>query len=98
MKPAKDRQLPRLGLGLLSVFEAVGLIAITLATLVASGFEVKAMVDAGTVTLADLLLLFLYLGILAMVGVYCRSGQFSCRCASLFTLPSWRWRAIWCSI
>jgi protein PsiE len=37
------------------------------------------MVDAGTVTLADLLLLFLYLEILAMVGQYFRSGQLPVR-------------------
>jgi len=79
MTPAKDRQLPRLALNLLSVFEAIGLIVITLATLVAGGLEVKTMVDAGTVTLADLLLLFLYLEILAMVGVYFRSGQLPVR-------------------
>ena len=79
MKPAKDRQLPRLALNVLSAFEAIGLIVITLATLVAGAFEVKAMIDAGVVTLADLLLLFLYLEVLAMVGVYFRSGQLPVR-------------------
>ena len=64
---------------MLGVFEAVGLVVITLATLVAGVFEVKAMIDAGTVTLADLLLLFLYLEVLAMVGVYFRSGQLPVR-------------------
>ena len=79
MNPAKDRKLSRLALYALGVFEAIGLIVITLATLVASVIEVKTMVDAGTVTLADLLLLFLYLEILAMVGVYFRSGQLPVR-------------------
>ncbi|MHB1214363.1 MAG: phosphate-starvation-inducible protein PsiE [Thiobacillus sp.] len=79
MNPAKDRKLARLALGMLSVFETVGLIVITLATLVAGVFEVKTMVVAGTVTLADLLLLFLYLEIFAMVGVYFRSGQLPVR-------------------
>lgn len=79
MNPAKDRKLPRLALNVLGVFETIGLIVITLATLVAGVFEVKTMVDAGTVTLADLLLLFLYLEILAMVGVYFRSGQLPVR-------------------
>jgi protein PsiE len=79
MNPAKDRKLSHLALYALSVFEAIGLIVITLATLVASVIEVKTMVDVGTVTLADLLLLFLYLEILAMVGVYFRSGQLPVR-------------------
>lgn len=79
MNPAKDRKLPRLALNVLGVFETIGLIVITLATLVAGVFEVKTMVGAGTVTLADLLLLFLYLEILAMVGVYFRSGQLPVR-------------------
>jgi len=79
MTPAKDRKLSQLALAALGVFEAIGLIVITLATLVASVIEVKTMVAAGTVTLADLLLLFLYLEILAMVGVYFRSGQLPVR-------------------
>ena len=79
MDPAKDRQLSRLALSVLGVFEAVGLVVITLATLVAGVFEVKAMITSGTVTLADLLLMFLYLEVLAMVGVYFRSGQLPVR-------------------
>ena len=79
MNPAKDRTFPRLALNVLGVLEAIGLIVITLATLVAGVFEVRTMVNAGTVTLADLLLLFLYLEILAMVGVYFRSGQLPVR-------------------
>ena len=79
MNPAKDRTYPRLALNVLGVLEAIGLIVITLATLVAGVFEVRTMVAAGTVTLADLLLLFLYLEILAMVGVYFRSGQLPVR-------------------
>lgn len=79
MKPAQDRQLSRAALAVLGAFEAVGLAVITLATLVAGVIEVKTMVDARTVTLPDLLLLFLYLEILAMVGVYFRSGQLPVR-------------------
>ncbi|HWR78453.1 MAG TPA: phosphate-starvation-inducible PsiE family protein [Thiobacillus sp.] len=79
MNPAKDRKLSRLALNVLGAFEAVGLVIITLATLVAGAFEVKVMIGAGMVTLADLLLLFLYLEILAMVGVYFRSGQLPVR-------------------
>lgn len=79
MHPAQDRPLSRFALSTLGILEAIGLIVITLATLVAGVFEVKTMVAAGTVTLADLLLLFLYLEILAMVGVYFRSGQLPVR-------------------
>ncbi|MCA1978042.1 MAG: phosphate-starvation-inducible PsiE family protein [Thiobacillus sp.] len=79
MNPAKDRKLPRFALETLGVFETVGLVVITLATLVAGVMEVKVMVEAGKVTLADLLLLFLYLEILAMVGVYFQSGQLPVR-------------------
>ena len=77
--PAKDRQMSRLALHVLAVLEAIGLVVITTATLVAAAFEVGAMIGARTVSLADLLLLFLYLEVLAMVGVYFRSGQLPVR-------------------
>ncbi|MCU0812371.1 MAG: phosphate-starvation-inducible PsiE family protein, partial [Thiobacillaceae bacterium] len=49
------------------------------ATVIAGYLEVMVMVEARTVTLADLLLMFLYLEILAMVAVYYRSGQLPVR-------------------
>lgn len=79
MKPATDRLFPRLALNVLGAFEAIGLMVITLATLVAGAFEVRTMIGVGTVTLADLLLLFLYLEVFAMVAVYFRSGQLPVR-------------------
>jgi protein PsiE len=79
MNPSKDTRFPRMALNVLGTIEAVGLVIITLATLVAGVVEVRIMIDAGTVTLADLLLLFLYLEILAMVGVYFQSGQLPVR-------------------
>jgi protein PsiE len=79
MNPSKDSQFPRIALNVLGMLEAVGLVVITLATLVAGTVEVRAMIGAGTVTLADLLLLFLYLEILAMVSVYFQSGQLPVR-------------------
>jgi protein PsiE len=79
MNPAKDRIFSRLALSTLSVFESIGLLVIALATLVAGVIEVRTMISAGTVTLSDLLLLFLYLEIFAMVGVYFRSGQLPVR-------------------
>lgn len=79
MTPAQDRPFSRLALNVLGVFEALGLLVITVATVVAGGMEIRTMIGAGTVTLADLLLLFLYLEIFAMVAVYFRSGQLPVR-------------------
>ena len=59
----------------LGFIEYVGLAVITVATVVAAIGEVNVMMAAGAVTLADLLLMFLYLEILAMVGVYFESGK-----------------------
>lgn len=63
----------------LGFLEYLGLIVIVVATVVASISEVLTMLDAGVVTLADLLLLFLYLEILAMVGLYFKSGKLPVR-------------------
>jgi protein PsiE len=59
--------------------EYLGLAIITLATIFAGYNEVNIMMTAGAVTLADLLLLFLYLEILAMVGLYFESGKLPVR-------------------
>ncbi len=64
---------------ILSVIEHVGLAVITVATVIAGYIEVNVMLDAGTVTLGDLLLMFLYLEILAMVGLYYQSGKLPVR-------------------
>lgn len=57
----------------------IGLIIIAGATVVAVGIEIKVMWDNGTVSLADLLLLFIYLEILAMVSIYLDSGKLPVR-------------------
>lgn len=59
----------------LGILEYLGLAVITLATVVAGVGEIQVMLSAQAVTLADLLMLFLYLEILAMVGVYFESGK-----------------------
>jgi len=53
------------------------------------------MFEAKWVALADLLLMFLYLEVLAMIGQYFKSGHLpvAIRCTS----PWWHWRATWCS-
>jgi len=63
----------------LGIIEHAGLAVITVATVIAGVGEVNIMIAAGTVTLADLLLLFLYLEILAMVGLYYQSGKLPVR-------------------
>lgn len=59
--------------------EVLGLLLITIATVVAGVQEVAKMVQAREVTLADLLLLFIYLEVLTMVGIYLRSGALPVR-------------------
>jgi len=59
--------------------EIVGLTTTGVATAVAIGQEIWLMVSRGSVTLADLLLMFLYLEVLAMIGQYLRTGQIQVR-------------------
>jgi protein PsiE len=63
----------------LDTVEYLGLITIALATTVAMYQEVVVMVGRGSVALADLLLMFLYLEVLAMIGQYFKSGQLPVR-------------------
>ena len=56
-----------------------GLIIIAFSTIVAIGFEISSMINAKIVTLADLLLLFIYLEVLAMVSIYLDSGKLPVR-------------------
>lgn len=63
----------------LYVFEGVGLIVIALATIFAGYQETMSMINTARVTLADLLLMFLYLEILTMVGLYFESGKLPVR-------------------
>ncbi len=59
--------------------ENAGLLIIAIATVVAMGQEIGVMIAAHGVTLADLLLLFIYLEVLAMVGIYLESGKLPVR-------------------
>ena len=67
------------GCKVLTFFEYIGLLIISIATLIAMGFEVSSMISARIVTLADLLLLFIYLEVLAMVAIYLNSGKLPVR-------------------
>ena len=64
---------------LLLLAEHIGLMVIAIATVIAMATEVAAMISAVRVALSDLLLLFLYLEVLAMVGAYYRSGKLPVR-------------------
>jgi protein PsiE len=65
--------------GGLDAVEYFGLLVIAVATTVAMYQEMMVMVEAKRVTLADLLLMFLYLEVLAMIGQYVKSGQLPVR-------------------
>jgi protein PsiE len=75
----KQNRVSEFALTILGVVEHVGLAVVTLATISAMTGEVGLMLTAGQATLADLLLMFLYLEILAMVGLYYKSGKLPVR-------------------
>ena len=63
----------------LHFIENIGLVIIAIATVVAASHEVVNMWVAGTVTLSDLLLLFIYLEVFAMIGIYLESHRLPVR-------------------
>jgi len=75
----KQNLASQMALSVLGIIEHLGLAIIIIATVVAGIGEVNVMISAGVVTLGDLLLLFLYLEILAMVGLYYKSGKLPVR-------------------
>lgn len=73
------QQHNRIALTLLQWVENLGLLLILAATLAAGYSEVSNMLDVGKVALADLLLLFLYLEIITMLGLYYKEGKLPVR-------------------
>lgn len=71
--------LQRKGSRALGHLEDLGLAVIAIATVISIALEVMTMIQARTVTLADLLLLFIYLEVLAMIGIYLKSGKLPVR-------------------
>ena len=63
----------------LHVIEWIGLLVITLATIIAVGQEVWLMISRSQVLLEDILLLFIFLEIITMVGLYFKSGKLPIR-------------------
>ena len=54
----------------LKILEVTGLVIISIATIIAIGQEVWVMIQHGKVELSDLLLLFIYLEVITMIGIY----------------------------
>jgi protein PsiE len=73
------RDINRIGHKAITWVEDIGLIIIAISTVIAVGIEITTMIEARTVTLADLLLLFIYLEVLAMVAMYLDSGKLPVR-------------------
>lgn len=69
----------RFGMGAVALIEDLGLLVVLIATLVAAGQEIVTVVQAGAVRLADLLLLFIYLEVVAMVAAYWKAGHMPVR-------------------
>jgi protein PsiE len=72
-------KLKESGYKTLIIVEDTVLLIIAIATIIAIGFEVIQMFESMKVTLADLLLLFIYLEVLAMVGMYLKTGKLPVR-------------------
>lgn len=69
----------RVGKNLLTWVQDLGLLVVAIATIAAIGIEIAAIIKARNVALADLLLLFIYLEVLAMVAIYLESGKLPIR-------------------
>lgn len=63
----------------ITLVEDIGLLVIAIATVIAMGLEISSMIAARTVALGDLLLMFIYLEVLAMVSIYLDSGKLPVR-------------------
>jgi protein PsiE len=72
-------KINQLGNQAIQIAETIGLLIIAISTVIAVGIEVNVMIQAKTVTLADLLLLFIYMEVLTMVGMYLNSGKLPVR-------------------
>jgi len=72
-------KLKESGYKALVIVEDIGLLIIALSTVIAFSIEIVEMFKLMQVTLADLLLLFIYLEVLAMVGIYLKTGKLPVR-------------------
>ncbi|MFZ2407612.1 MAG: phosphate-starvation-inducible PsiE family protein [Methylobacter sp.] len=79
MVQAMRKPIREINKWMLSLVEHIGLFVIAVATVFAMTSEIMVMVRAAQVTLADLLLLFLYLEVLTMVGLHYGTGKLPVR-------------------
>lgn len=75
----KHHPFRQVGIRLGTFIEDIGLFLILLATLIAAGQDVAKMIDARMVGVSDLLLLFIYLEVIAMVHGYWESHHLPVR-------------------
>jgi len=73
------RGISRIGHKAIARVEDVSLIIVAISAVIAVGIEIPTMIEARTVSLAELLLLFIYLEVLAMVARYLDSGKLPVR-------------------
>lgn len=73
------KEINKFGHKSIILIETIGLMIIAISTVIAVGIEISSMVEARTVRLEDLLLLFIYLEVLAMVAMYLDSGKLPVR-------------------
>lgn len=69
----------RWGTFIFAAIERIGLLLVLIATIVATVQEVQSMLHHGRVGVTDLLLLFIYLEIITMSGIYWRIGRLPVR-------------------
>lgn len=74
-----NKERPALHKIVLSGIEYAGLGVIAVATVIAAGTDIVDMIRDGRIVLGDLLLLFIYLEVLAMIGLYFESGELPVR-------------------
>lgn len=74
-----NERLNEIGRSGVHTLEKLGLLMIALATVVAFGQELAKMVAMQTVTLGDLLLMFIYVEVFSMVNHYLSSGKLPVR-------------------
>jgi protein PsiE len=79
MSDSIEHRIRERGFRLIRLIEYAGLLVVLVATLAAAGQEIRAMYTQGRVTVADLLMLFIYLELLAMNGIYWRAGRLPVR-------------------
>ena len=79
-------RLKNSGYKIVAVAEDIGLLIVAVSTVIAIGFNVVQMFEAMKVTLTDILLLFIYLEILAMISIYLKTGRLPVRIPLYITM------------